>query len=187
MTCHDAAVLLFFAFALGCARSADGLVPTAASGRDPVTVGFRSEARASSGSTLLTVTILNSGAAPVWVVADPWFTWREADGAAELSLTRERMHGDAQVFGYFDPEVHELAPGQTWDREVELRWPLRLSRLWNDQDEVSLSAGTHPLRVRVGYGRVASPAPIAGSTSVEEPVLQWQQTALSPVGELRVP
>jgi hypothetical protein len=127
------------------------------------------------------------GSRPVWLVDDGFLTWRQRDGEIELSLARGRLQPGAQPFGYFNPAVVKLEPGERVRRRIELSWPQSLSRLWNESSLATPAPGRHPVSVRVGYGLSPSPALPQAGAPVEAPVLRWQQEAVSPAVGLDVP
>jgi hypothetical protein len=91
------------------------------------------------------------------------------------------------VFGYFDPEVVALAPGASERRSVEVKWPSRLSDLWNEQPVAAPPPGEYDVTVRVGYATTASPPAAAAGEHVEAAVLRWQRTAASQPVRIAVP
>ncbi len=130
--------------------------------------------------------VRNDGEVPVWLVDDGWLVWHRDGSHIELSLARAAMRKGAEVFGYFPPAVVQLDPGQAVSRTVELSWPQRLDRLWNDESEAAPPPGEYEVSVRVGYGVTPEPEPAGLDQGVEAPVLEWQREALSPAATLEV-
>jgi hypothetical protein len=132
--------------------------------------------------------VRNGSDSPVWVVDDGTLAWLQDGARITLDRSRPPMREGAQPFGYFDPVVAPLQPGETLERTVELSWPQRLSGLWNRDREVSPAPGDHEVVVRVGYGNSPEPEPPqALGESVEAGVLAWQRTAESEPARLPVP
>ncbi len=134
---------------------------------------------ASTPSWRLTYEVRNSTGSPVWLVDDGALALRHVGRQIELSYAREAMQPGAKVFGYFAPAVVAIAGHDALRRSVMLRWPCRLSDLWNPQREAALSPGDYAVTVRVGFGTTDAPAPPRVGQEVEEPVLAWQTTAVS--------
>lgn len=123
--------------------------------------------------------VKNGGRAPVWLVVDDPLVLRRDGTRIELSFARAKMVPGAKVFGYFDPKVVAIAPGDTVERKVHIAWPLRLDDTFNTEREVAPPPGEYEVTVRIGYGRTpAPPAPRLGE-GVEAPVLRWQKEAVS--------
>jgi hypothetical protein len=137
--------------------------------------------------TLLEYEILAVGSHPVWLVDDGFLVWRQNGEEIELSVAREPLQPGAHPFGYFNPAVVKLQPGERVRRLIELRWPLSLARLWNEAGVAAPAPGRHQVRVRVGYGLTPSPDPPNAGESVEAPVRRWQREAISPPAEVEVP
>jgi hypothetical protein len=138
-------------------------------------------------ATRLTYRVRSHGDAPIWLVNDEWLIWHQDGSRIELSFARGRLQPGTHPFGYFDPTVTLLEPGAELTQEVVLRWPLALDRLWNTTSVASPTPGEYQVVVRVGYGlRPESEAPVLGE-SVEDPVLHWQQEAVSPAATMHIP
>jgi hypothetical protein len=130
--------------------------------------------------TQLDYEVRNTGDVSVWVVDDGWLVWRQSGVDIELSYARGRMRKGVEVFGYFPPVVAALDQDEAMTRTVELTWPLRLSSIWNTTSEARPAPGEYQATVRVGYGWSPDPDPPKLGESVEDPVLRWQQEAISP-------
>ena len=131
--------------------------------------------------------VRNGGGAPVWLVDDGWLVWRQDGARIELGFQRAPMREGVEPFGYFDPQVAEIAPGDAVERTVALAWPQALDRLWNEQREVAPPAGEYEVAVRVGYGETPKPPPVTQvGVPVEAPVLAWQREAVSEPARLTV-
>jgi hypothetical protein len=132
--------------------------------------------------------VRNGSDSAVWVVDDGTLAWHEEGDRITLDRSRPPMRAGAQPFGYFDPVVAPLEPGEALERTVELSWPQSLSGLWNRDREVSPASGEHELVVRIGYGTSPQPdPPQAVGESVEAGVLAWQRTVESEPARLSVP
>lgn len=137
--------------------------------------------------TWLAYRVRNHADGPIWLVDDGWPIWRQDGPRIELSFARGRLQPGAQPFGYFPPTVARIEPGEEVTREVTLRWPLALDRLWNPASEATPPTGEYEVAVRVGYGsRLEPESPVLGQ-AVEDPVLRWQQEAVSPPAKMYVP
>jgi hypothetical protein len=151
---------------------------------DVVEVASASDPRA----TNVRYVVRNQSDKSVWVVDDGWVTWRQDGDQIELSYARVPMQPGVQPFGYFDPAVVEVAPGDELERTVTLTWPQPLSRLWNAEAEADPPPGEYDLTVRIGYGVTPKPAPPQTlGEGVEAPVLAWQREAVSEPARLTVP
>lgn len=154
----------------------------------PVTVEIVAvESRADSPGTELTYAVRNGGGTPVWVVDDGFLVWRQEDASVELGYARVPMQPGVEPFGYFSPQVAELAPGAELRRSVSLDWPQRLDGIWNRSDTAAPAPGAYAIAVRIGYGETPEPAPPALGEGVEGPVLTWQREAVSEPAKLSVP
>jgi hypothetical protein len=138
-------------------------------------------------STRLDYEVQTVGSRPVWLVDDGFLTWRQDNGQIELSLAREPLQPGAEPFGYFNPTVVKLEPGEQVQRRIELSWPQSLSPLWNPSSIAAPPPGRHPVSVRVGYGLSPAPDPPEAGAPVEAPVLRWQHEAVSPAIAVDVP
>ena len=137
--------------------------------------------------TRLAYRVRNHADAQIWLVDDGWPIWRRDGSQTELSFARGRLQPGAQPFGYFPPTVARIEPGEEVTREVTLRWPLTLDRLWNEASEAAPPPGGYDVVVRVGYGVRPEPeSPVLGQ-AVEDPVLHWQREAVSSPAKLHVP
>jgi hypothetical protein len=131
--------------------------------------------------------VRTEGDAPVWLVDDGWLVWRQEGSRIELGFQRAPMREGVEPFGYFDPQVAEIAPGATVERTASLTWPQALDRLWNEQHEVAPPPGEYEVSVRVGYGESPKPPPVTRvGEPVEAPVLAWQRDAVSAPARLTV-
>jgi hypothetical protein len=137
------------------------------------------ESRADPPGADLTYVVRNEGDAPVWVVDDGWLAWRQEDGTIELGYARVPMQPGVEPFGYFSPQVAQLAPAAELTRSVSLSWPQRLDGMWNASDTAAPRPGDHRVVVRIGYGETPGPDPPALGEGVEAPVLAWQHEAVS--------
>ena len=131
--------------------------------------------------------VRNAGDKPVWLVVDENLVFRHEDSRIELSFARGQMQPGVQVFGYFNPAVEELPPGESLRRAVEIPWPSPLSDIWNAGREATPSPGDYEVKLRVGFGMSEAPDAAAVGESVEAPVLRWQHTAVSAPVSLAVP
>ncbi|KTE37923.1 MULTISPECIES: hypothetical protein [unclassified Sphingopyxis] len=134
-------------------------------------------ARASHWS--LTYEVVNRGAAPVWINDDGFLAFRRRGRDICLSFARAPVTPGAIPFGYFAPVVARLGPGESLRRDVELDWPLRLSRLWNAMGEVRLPPGDYGVRVEVGYADSETPPAPDDEGPIEDAVLRWQKSCVS--------
>ena len=151
--------------------------------KEPVTVEIT--AVSDQGvSTTLTYAATNHSAAPIWLVNDDWFVWKQKNSDVEVSFARGRMRKGTQVFGYFPPQTIEIPPGGRMERQFTLHWPQRLSRIWNAAEAAERPPGKFRLSVRVGYGFTPEPEPPKLGEGVEAPVLRWQREAVSPPVEM---
>jgi hypothetical protein len=148
----------------------------------PVAVGIVDAGRrADAPGATLTYEVRNDGDATVWLVDDGWLVWRRENRRIELGFQRAPMQPGVEPFGYFNPQLVPVAPGDAVRRTVELSWPQRLDGLWNAEDEAAPPPGEYDVAVRVGYGESESPPPpTRGGQGVEAPVLAWQNEAVSP-------
>jgi hypothetical protein len=128
--------------------------------------------------------VRNGSDATVWVVDDDTLAWQENGRRITLDTARVPMQPGVEPFGYFDPDVAALDPGESLERTIELSWPQRLSGIWNREREASPAPGEHELVVRVGYG--TTPTPDRPRETVEDGVLAWQSTADSAPARLTV-
>lgn len=138
-------------------------------------------------STLLEYRVSNKGDAAVWLVSDGWLIWKQEGDRIELSFKRGKMRAGSEVFGYFPPATVMLNPGDEVSRTVELKWPQRLSRLWNDEELAAPAPGPYQVCVRVGYGLTAEAESPELGEGVEATVFRWQKEASSPAAALTVP
>jgi hypothetical protein len=136
--------------------------------------------------TEVTHRVTNALTSPIWLVNDPWFTFRRHEMEIELSFKRERLRSGAQPFGYFVPEVQRIVPGTSFERHTTLTWPVALSPLWNESPMASVPPGTYELRVVVGFGHTPKPSS-STSSDIEGPVLSWQEQSTSDAVGLDVP
>jgi len=124
--------------------------------------------------------VRNLEASEIWLVVGESLMLKHDNKQIELSYARGKMQPGVQVFGYFDPQVVKIPAGGSLRRSVEINWPCRLSDIWNEVREVELSPGEYEVSVRIGFALTAKPkAPKVGE-DVEDPVLRWQKTAVSP-------
>jgi hypothetical protein len=128
----------------------------------------------------------NSGQPEVWLVVDESLTLRRKNNHIELSYARGKMQPGVQVFGYFDPKVVKLSPGESLRRFVNIAWPCHLSDIWNDERVSTPPFGIYKVTVRVGFALTAAPE-LEGSESVEGSVLRWQMEAVSPSFQMEIP
>jgi hypothetical protein len=138
-------------------------------------------------STRLEYEVSNNGDARVWLVDDGWLVWKRDGERVELSFGRGKMRAGSEPFGYFAPVTVALDPGDRVSREVELKWPHRLSRLWNEEEFASPPPGRYQATVRVGYGLSAEVEPPNLGEGVEATVFRWQKEASSPAVTMTVP
>ncbi|TAK09724.1 MAG: hypothetical protein EPO39_01755 [Candidatus Manganitrophaceae bacterium] len=150
---------------------------------EPVTVEI-TDVSDRGTSTTITYAVTNRSDAPVWLVNDDWFVWRQKDSDVEISFARGPMRKGTQVFGYFPPQTVEIPPGGRIEKQFTLHWPQRLSRIWNEAEAAERPPGRFRLSVRVGYGLTPEPEPPKRGEGVEEPVLRWQKEAASPPVEI---
>jgi hypothetical protein len=129
--------------------------------------------------TDLEYVVRNDMDSAIWLVNDGWLTWRQMGPEIELSYARGRMRTGAQVFGYFPPDTVKIPPGEQLTRTIHLKWPQALDRLWNTASEANPAPGKYRVSVRIGYGATPGPEPPRSGEGVEEPVLRWQQEAVS--------
>lgn len=129
--------------------------------------------------TQLSYKVLNSGKNPIWLVDDNWLVWRQKDNRIELSFARERMQPGVEAFGYFKPQVIKIESGNFVIKDIELDWPLTLDRIWNSRGYVTPEPGEFVVSIKVGYGLTRESDSLSEKGSVEEPILQWQSTAVS--------
>src|ERR1700742_696341 len=108
-------------------------------------------------ANLLRYTVRNSGPQSIWLVKDDWVVWHQQGQQIELSLARTRMQKGVQPFGYFAPEVMAIRAGESISRDLELTWPLSLSRIWNAQRLAAPEPGRYQLKIRIGYGLTPAP------------------------------
>lgn len=154
----------------------------------PVTVEIADvKTTPSPPSSEVTYGVRNGSGACIWLVDDDWFTWRQKGKDVEISLKRERLEPGAQVFGYFDPQVLELAPGDATSRTLRLDWPQRLNQAWNEEEFAAPAPGRYSLSIVVGYGRSPAPPPPQSAADVEATVLAWQREARSDTVPLEIP
>lgn len=151
--------------------------------KEPVTVEI-TDVSDQGDSTTATYVVTNRSNAPIWLVNDDWFVWKQKNSAVEISFARGRMRKGVQLLGYFPPQTVEIPPGGRLEKQFTLRWPQRLSRIWNAAEIAERSPGRFRLSVRVGYGLTPEPAPPKLGEGVEEPVLRWQKEAVSPPAEI---
>ena len=131
--------------------------------------------------------VRNDSDTTLWIVDDGWLVWRHERDRIELCYARVPMRPGVQPFGYFDPQVLALDPGEELERTVALTWPQSLSRMWNAEGEVDPEPGEYEVTVRIGYGTTPRPEPSQElGESVEAPVLAWQKEAVSEPARLVV-
>lgn len=131
--------------------------------------------------------VRNLGGAVIWLVIDESLVLRQDDGHIELSYARGKMQPGVQVFGYFDPKVVAIPPGESVRRSVEIPWPCRLSDIWNDRREATPPSGEYEVSVRVGVASTAAPKSPKVGEGVEASVLRWQEEAVSPPVRIAIP
>lgn len=135
-------------------------------------------------STAITYRVMNRAIVPIWLVDDDWFVWSRKNSDVEISFARGRLQKGVQVFGYFPPTVVKIRPGRCRQKSFTLKWPQRLSRIWNSAATAERPPGKFLLSVRIGYGLTPEPEPPTSGEGVEEPVLRWQKEAMSPPVEI---
>jgi hypothetical protein len=131
--------------------------------------------------------VKNTGQASIWLVVDESLVLRRDGGHIELSYARAKMVPGVKVFGYFDPQVVELRPGESLRRSVDITWPCRLNDIFNVEREAAPPPGEYQVSLRVGFGTTPGPGAPKLGEGVEAPVLRWQQEAVSPPVRLRIP
>lgn len=151
-----------------------------------VTVAITAAESTDDPGLALTYEVGNEGEAPVWLVDDDDLVWSREGDRLELSYARAPLQEGVEPFGYFDPEVRELAPGERVRKTVSLTWPQSLSGLWNDRREADPPPGSYGLCVRVGYGPTPEPDAPGPDEDVETPVLRWQREAVSDPVEVEI-
>ncbi len=138
-------------------------------------------------STHLEYEVSNRGDARVWLVDDGWLVWKRDGERVELGFGRAKMRAGSEAFGYFPPATVALDPGDRVTRAVELKWPQRLSRLWNEEELAAPPPSQYQATVRVGYGLTAEAEPPLLGEGVEATVFRWQKEATSPAVTMTVP
>ncbi len=123
----------------------------------------------------------------VWLVVDESLVLKRENAHIELSYARGKMQPGVQVFGYFDPIVVNIPPGESLRQQVKVAWPCRLSDIWNEVREVVLPPGEYEVAVRIGFASTAKPKPPKVGEGVEGPVLRWQRTTVSPPVRIAIP
>lgn len=151
--------------------------------KEPVTVEI-TDVSDQGVSTTIPYVVTNRSNGPIWLVNDDWLVWKQKNSDVEISFARGPMRKGVQPFGYFPPQTVEIPPGGRLEKQFTLRWPQRLSRIWNVAESAERPPGTFRLSVRVGYGLTPEPAPPKLGEGVEEPVLRWQKEAVSPPVEV---
>lgn len=151
--------------------------------KEPVTIEITSVSD-QGVSTAITYVVTNRATAPIWLVNDDWFVWRQKTSDVEISFARGRMRKGTQVFGYFPPQTVEIPPGGRLEKQWTLHWPQRLSRIWNAAEIAERPPGPFRLAIRVGYGLTPEPEPPKLGEGVEAPVLRWQREGVSPPVEI---
>jgi hypothetical protein len=142
--------------------------------------------RADPRGAELRYVVRNHSPAAIWVVDDGFLVWREDGRSIELSYARAPMKPGVEPFGYFNPQVVAVAPGEELERAVSLDWPQSLSGLWNAADKAAPEPGEYELTVRIGYGESPEPEPPQLGGELEAPVLAWQREAVSAPARLVV-
>jgi hypothetical protein len=129
----------------------------------------------------------NQGRDMIWLVVDESLVLRIDGARIELSYSRGKMQPGVQVFGYFNPKVIKIPPGESLRRSAEIAWPCRLSDIWNAQREATPPPDEYDVSVRVGFASTAEPDPPEVGEDVETPVLRWQKEAASPPIRIAIP
>ncbi len=130
----------------------------------------------------------NDSDAAAWLVDDGWLVWRQDGHHIELGYARVPMQPGVEPFGYFDPQVVMVAPGEQLERTVTLSWPQPLSQLWNADPVAAPPPGEYDVTVRIGYAATPKPEPPQTlAEGVEAPVLAWQREAVSRPAKLVIP
>jgi hypothetical protein len=97
------------------------------------------------------------------------------------------MQPNVHVFGYFDPIVKKVLPGDRLDRSVDVKWPCPLNDIWNVEREANPPPGEYEVSVQVGYALTDEVPAAEIGESIETPVLRWQKRAVSPKVRLTIP
>ncbi len=131
--------------------------------------------------------VRNLGRVVIWLVVDESLVLRRDDAHIELSYARGKMQPGVHVFGYFNPKVVKISPGESLRQSVEITWPCRLSDIWNAEREATPPPGEYEVSVRVGFASTAAPKPPKVGEDVEVPVLRWQKETVSPPVRIAIP
>lgn len=121
----------------------------------------------------------------IYLVADNWFTFAYDNAVITLIFARTKMIESIRVFGYFSPAVQLIKPNESVNKEWTLAWPLQLNTIWNKEAYAKPPQGLYELKIIVGYG-FTEKIEEHQELSVEENVLNWQQTAESSVCDMSV-
>lgn len=115
---------------------------------------------------------------PIYLVTDPWFTYKYHHSLIEISFARTKMVEGAQVFGYFFPVLQAIDPDKSVEKEFLLEWPQKLNTIWNKQDFAKPDKGKNKIKIIVGYG-LSEKIEESEELSAEENIQNWQKIAQS--------
>lgn len=129
-------------------------------------------------SSMVTFRVSNHYNKNIFLVTDDWFTWNYDGNIIDISFARTGMADGVSVFGYFLPVLKKISPGEFLDRNINLKWPLRLNTIWNRQREVNPDSGNYKLVISAGFG-FSEKIENKDALSPENSVLKWQNISKS--------
>ncbi|MGL4611890.1 MAG: hypothetical protein ACRCYY_19800 [Trueperaceae bacterium] len=131
--------------------------------------------------------VRNSSEAIIWLIVDESLKFQLENNHIELSYARGQMQSGVQAFGYFNPKVTKILPGESLRQSVNLSWPQSLSTLWNAERKAAPSPGEYEVSIRVGIALKEAPEPPKLGETIEASVLRWQEEVVSPAMRIRIP